>query len=725
MATPTDPLFAQQWHLPMIGNIRKIWDEYTGVGVTVAVYDDGVQFTHADLAANYNAAAHFRFNGVTYAPTPNTSADAHGTACAGIIAAVDNNGRGGVGVAHGATITGLDYLNDLQNAYNWTTQTTSALYTAAMRWAGQFDIMSNSWGTTPDFSEPLNLNRPGNSSAVDSGHFAWVSANGRDGLGTIVVKAAGNETMNANGDGSNVSRHSITVSATEQTGFAAGYSNFGSSILLTAPAAGLTTDLSGEQGYNRTGSADRDPLAQTDYTSTFSGTSAATPVVSGVVALMLDANANLGWRDVHDILAASAGHTGSAIGSGPSVTEVGTWLTMGGNQWNGGGAIFHQSYGFGMVDAFAATRMAEVWTRMNGAADTSANELRVSRSYTGPDVMIRDSDRNNGTPEAQIAFQVTQDIEIDSIHVTLDITHSYANDLVIFLRSPTGQQVTLFDREGATPDPFYNFGSYLLDSGLEWTFAAESFRGMSALGTWRVMVHDRATGDTGFVSDARLDFYGSANTTHDVYTFTDDFAMLRNLQTGRRVIDDTNGGVDWLNFAAVSGTLSVNMAAGGAVRVNGTILATFATNTTDFERLQAGDGADILVGNALANMIYGGRGNDRINGGSGADRLFGEIGNDALIGGAGNDIMGGGRGSDVFIFNRGFGVDRIIDWIDNQDTLHLDDAIWSGGMTVAQVLSSFGKVVGGSVVLEFAPSMTVTLQGFANLTALRDDITII
>jgi hypothetical protein len=46
-------------------------------------------------------------------------------------------------------------------------------------------------------------------------------------------------------------------------------------------------------------------------------------------------------------------------------------------------------------------------------------------------------------------------------------------------------------------------------------------------------------------------------------------------------------------------------------------------------------------------------------------------------------------------------------------------------MTIAQVLSNFGKVVAGSVVLEFAPSMTITLQGFANLTALRDDITII
>lgn len=724
MATPTDPLFAQQWHLPMIGNIRKIWDEYTGTGVSVAVYDDGVQFTHADLAANYNASAHFRFNGITYAPTPNTSGDAHGTACAGLIAAVDNNGRGGTGVAHGATITGLDYLNDLQNAYNWATQTSSPLYDAAMRWAARFDIMSNSWGTMPDFSFQLNLNTAGHSSAVDSGHFAWVSANGRSGLGTIVVKAAGNETMNANGDGTNVSRHTITVSATDRTGFAADYTNYGSSILLTAPAASVTTDLMGEGGYNRSGTGDGDPLAQTDYTSTFSGTSAATPVVSGVVALMLDANANLGWRDVQSILALSASHTGSAVGSGPSATEVGTWLTMGGNHWNGGGAIFHQSYGFGMVDAFAATRMAEVWTRMNGAADTSANELHLRRDYT-PDVTIRDSDGNNGTVEAQISFQVTQDILIDSVQVTLDITHSYANDLVIFLRSPTGQQITLLDREGWTPDPFYNFGSSFMDFGLEWTFAAENFRGMSSLGTWRVLVHDRASGDTGVITDARLDFYGSANTAHDVYTFTDDFAMLRNLQSGRRVIDDTNGGVDWLNFAAVSGNLSVNMAAGGAIRVNGTILATLATGATDFERLQAGDGSDVLAGNALSNMIYGGRGNDRISGGAGNDRLWGELGNDTINGSSGNDIMSGGRGADVFVFGRSFGTDRITDFTNNADTLHLDDAIWGGGMTVSRMLTTFGEVVSGSVVLNFGPAMILTLQGFGSLSALSDDVTII
>lgn len=694
MATPTDPLFSQQWHLSMLGNIRKVWNDYTGAGVSVAVYDNGVQFSHPDLAANYDASAHFRYGGVTYVPTPNSTDDAHGTACAGLIAAVDNNGRGGTGVAHGATITGLDYLNDLQFAYNWSTQTTSARYNAAMRWAANFDVMSNSWGTNPDYSDQLNLNISGNSSAVDAAQFAWVSVHGRDGLGTVVVKAAGNETMNANGDGSNVSRHTITVAATERTGYVADYSNFGSSILIAAPAAAVTTDLSGGQGYS-----------SGDYTTTFDGTSAATPVVAGVVALMFDANAGLGWRDVQSILTLSASHTGSAVGSGNVGDEVGRWLTMGGEHWNGGGAIYHMSYGFGMVDAYAAVRMAEVWSRMNGAAQTSANEVHLSSSRSGA-VSIADSDGSNSTAEAQVRFNVGQNIEIDSISVTMDISHSYAGDLLIQLRSPTGETITLFDREG---------GATLFDGGLRWTFAAEAFRGMDSAGTWRLVFHDRASGDTGVVSNARLDFYGSTASADDIYSFTDDFRSLRNLQADRRVIDDTDGGIDWLNFAAITGNLAVNMAAGGAVKVNGTQLATLGTGSADFERLQAGDGNDALTGNARANMIYAGRGNDRINGGAGDDRLVGERGNDQLQGGA---------GSDSFVFQRGFGRDTITDWTNNEDTLRLDDAIWGGGLSVSQVISHFGEVVAGNAVLTFGASMVITLHGLTNLNSLSDDITI-
>lgn len=707
MPAPLDPLFTSQWHLGMLGNLNALWDHgITGAGVTVAIYDDGVQFSHPDLAANYNADAHFRYNGATYAPNPQGPDDAHGTACAGLIAAVDNNGRGGVGVAHGATITGMDYLNDLQ-------YTSGAFYTAVMRWAAGFDIMSDSWGVTPVYDRELNLNVPGTFSAIDAGHFAWVSANGRNGLGTIVVKAAGNESMNANGDGANASRHTITVAATDQTGFAAYYSNFGASILVTAPAASVTTDLIGTEGYG-TG----------DYITKFGGTSAATPVVAGVVALMLDANDQLGWRDVQSILAASASHTGSTIDRGPSATEVGRWITMGGDHWNGGGAIYHQSYGFGMVNAYAAARMAEVWTRMKETADTSANEVRLAKAYVGPDVLIPDTDGIAATAEARIGIAVAQDIQIDSIQVTIDITHSFASDLVIFLRTPAGQMIPLFNREGETANPNENFGETLFDNGLKWTFAVEAVRGMSSQGTWQIVFHDRVTEDTGTVSDARIDFYGSAHSESDIHTFTDDFAMLRNQQADRRVISDTNGGTDWLNFAAMTGNISINMAAGGAIKKNGVTLATFAAGTTDFERLQTGDGADWLTGNELANAIYGGRGNDQINGRQGADRLFGEAGNDILNGGADNDVLSGGRDNDTFIFARGFGRDTVTGWADNQDSLWLDDAIWGGGRNVPQILTSFGDVVAGSVVLSFTASMVIVLQGFSNLNALSDDIVI-
>lgn len=729
MATPTDPLFAQQWHLSMLGNIRKVWNDYTGAGVRVAVYDDGVETGHADLAANYDASMHFRFDGVTHVPTPNGSVDAHGTAVSGIIAAVDNNGVGGSGVAHGAKITGMDYLNDLQSAYDWTSQTTSAEYTAIMRWAAKFDIMSNSWGTTPGFADELNLNRSGNSSAVDAGHFAWVSAHGRGGLGTVVVKAAGNETMNANGDGTNVSRHTITVAATTKNGMVADYSNFGSSILITAPAAAVTTDLSGNRGYNRSGTSEAtgpDALAQTDYTSTFGGTSAATPVVSGVVALMLEANAGLGWRDVQSILVQSAGHTGSAVGSGARGSETGVWTTMGGNQWNGGGAIYHLSYGFGMVDAYGAVRLAEVWGRLHGAADTSANEVLVRKTYAGADVQIKDSDNKDSTPEAQISFAVAENRVIDSVHVTLNINHDYGQDLVIFLRSPTGQQIALFNREGEVPgDSGSNFGDVVFDGGVKWTFAAEAFRGMGTQGTWKVIIHDRSSGDEGEVTDARLDFYGSASSTNDVYTFTDDFRMLRGLQASRRVIDDTDGGSDWLNFAAVTGNLSVNMAAGGAIKISGTALAKLASGAADFERVQAGDGNDKIFGNAKANSIFAGRGADVIQGGEGNDKLWGDAGNDILRGDGGSDVLNGGTGQDVFVFSRGFGSDRITGWQDNQDTLRLDDAIWGGGLSISQVIARFGEVVSGAAVLEFNARSIITVVGFSNLNSLIDDITII
>ena len=127
--------------------------------------------------------------------------------------------------------------------------------------------------------------------------------NGRGGLGNIYTWAGGNGGQigdNVNYDGYANSRYTIAVGAIDHNGVRASYSEPGAALLVVAPSAGqavgiTTTDLMGANGYNAAGTADpgMDPLANVNYTSTFGGTSSSTPVVSGVIALMLEANPNL------------------------------------------------------------------------------------------------------------------------------------------------------------------------------------------------------------------------------------------------------------------------------------------------------------------------------------------------------------------------------------------------------------------------------------------------
>ena len=66
---PNDPIFAQSWHMRDTSgidtdiNVTWVWEDYTGAGVRVGIYDDGVQRTHGDLNGNYNTARHFTYNG--------------------------------------------------------------------------------------------------------------------------------------------------------------------------------------------------------------------------------------------------------------------------------------------------------------------------------------------------------------------------------------------------------------------------------------------------------------------------------------------------------------------------------------------------------------------------------------------------------------------------------------------------------------------------------------
>lgn len=658
MTTPNDPLYNRQWHFDLIGNIEAIWTDYTGVGVHVGVYDDGLERTHEDIAANYDASLHFRYLGVTYDPFPLSGSDDHGTACAGLIGAVGNNGRGGVGVAWGVSLTGVNLLVDLQNGDR-------ARELAAFSWAANFDIMSNSWSWGSDYSAQVTLANASSPVAEEAAKYAQISAVGRGGLGTIVVQAAGNDAANANAEGTHASRHTISVSATEADGRVADYSNFGACILLAGPASAVTTDRSGNAGANTT----TDAIAlDPDYRNDFNGTSAATPTVSGVIALMLDANEGLGWRDVHNILALSAGQTGSDFGGAGSGFETGRWFSNGGSGWNGGGQLFHLSYGYGMVDAYAAVRMAEVWSLMRPTPATSSNEVVASQGYTGANVAIPDA--TGTTPGvARVRVTETQHLEIEAVYVTVAVTHSYAEDLTLSLVAPDGTVVSLMAREG---------GATLMDGGFRWVFGVEALRGHDSAGQWTLLARDMAGQDTGTITDFSLRFFGAAVSANDIHSFTDDFLAAASVEASRRHLADANGGVDWLNFAAVTGAVRAGLAAGANVSVRGVHWAT--VQTASFENIVTGDGADVLTGNGAANTIRSMRGNDTLAGAAGTDRLFGGAGADSLNGGSGADAMTGGTGADRFVFASALGggnVDRVTDFNTAADLILLDNAVFT------------------------------------------------
>ncbi|MGH6781942.1 MAG: S8 family peptidase, partial [Sphingomonadaceae bacterium] len=279
---PADSLVSSQWHLVNTGqnggtpgidiNVTKVWDDYHGTGISVGIYDDGVDYNHADLNDNYDGSKHIVIGGTTYTALPTSltaSGDTHGTAVAGIIAA-ENNGTGSVGIAYDASITGVPILRS----------TNAADTLLAMAQMGKFDVVNNSWGYSTAFSVNVLSGNSFWTSLADT--LASAADTGRGGLGTIIVKSAGNSRSGGhetNYDNFTSDRHVIAVGAVDYKGMVSYYSNPGASLLVSAPSSNLsvgitTTDLSGASGKDAG-----------DYRTDFGGTSAAAPVISGVAAL--------------------------------------------------------------------------------------------------------------------------------------------------------------------------------------------------------------------------------------------------------------------------------------------------------------------------------------------------------------------------------------------------------------------------------------------------------
>jgi subtilisin family serine protease len=384
----SDALYPYQWHLKNTAqhdfvlydavagndiNVEPVWQMgYTGKGVSVAVIDQGVEINHPDLIGNIDIHHCWNYLNNSYDTTPASSANAHGTAVAGIIAAKAYNGIGGRGVAPEATLVSYNMLES-QEIVDW-----SLALDSLVRGVERVDIYNNSWGIGAGTLYP-NPSYEDSIYKELSRQMAYGVKFGREGKGAIYIKSAGNDRIkfneerldfennwNANFDPEQVDRYAIIVGASNADGHYSEYSNPGANLLINAPGGDsnapyleldlhqiVTTDLSGmyagydiQEGHGIDYHFDAKGNENFDYTDRMNGTSAAGPIVAGVVALMLEANPNLTWRDVRYILATTA----TKNGSGYSV--------------NGAGHTFSNDYGFGRVNAQDAVEAAIHWNTL-------------------------------------------------------------------------------------------------------------------------------------------------------------------------------------------------------------------------------------------------------------------------------------------------------------------------------------------------------------------------
>ncbi len=301
----TDPLYTSQFQLHNTGqeidgfegvedidiNAPEAWVHTKGSDIIVAVMDDGVE-SHPDLQDNngntrvlqgYNATG--KGNGRPY------NNGSHGQSCTGIIAA-SHNDRDIAGIAPNVKILPINIFTSGATA----SDLAAAYYYAINNGAS---IISNSWGyNSSDVDFPVLTDAINNASTA-----------GRNGKGSLVVFAAGNDNRETVGYPSNL-ESVISVGAVNHQGKRSYYSNYGPKLDVVAPSGGdrektaqvRTLDRFGDFGY------DEGPT-----TNNFSGTSAACPVVSGVLALALSEHPELTARQLTDALYATTkdlGETG-------------------------------------------------------------------------------------------------------------------------------------------------------------------------------------------------------------------------------------------------------------------------------------------------------------------------------------------------------------------------------------------------------------------------------
>lgn len=586
---PNDPGFSSLWGMNNTGqsggvvdadiDAPQAWGVSVGGGSTlIAVIDTGIDYLHPDLAANiWTNPLEIAGNGVDddrngyvddtrgydFANNDSDPFDdnGHGTHVSGTIAAVGNNSVGVAGVLWNAKLMALKFLD--ANGSGSVSGAVAALNYAVANGA---KISNNSWGGG------------GFSSALDT-----AIRNARA-AGHIFVAAAGNEGANNNTTANYPANYAydnvVSVAAVDRSNNLATFSNYGSTTVeLAAPGVAILS------------------TTPNNTYSTYSGTSMATPHVTGALALVRELRPDWTYRQVIDRVLATVDPLGSLQGktitggrlnvgraveglgapatdvtgarvlsarklgasdsvmdgveltfseainaasfatsdvalTGPSgasipISSVTPVTTSGNTVFN---VRFASQSALGVytirvgpaVNDLAGNPMNQNQNTVNG--ESPADQYVATYSLTSSSSStFRSADTplyipDGGTLTSRIV--VGQNLRINDLNVTLNLSHTYDRDLTVTLTSPTGRVITLVNRRGGAGD---NFSNTVFDDQASTSIAlggapfTGSYRpetalnvvnGASAQGTWTLTVRDQALLDVGTLNSWELNIQG-------------------------------------------------------------------------------------------------------------------------------------------------------------------------------------------------------------------------
>ncbi|XP_050520108.1 neuroendocrine convertase 1-like [Daktulosphaira vitifoliae] len=465
----------------------------TGAGVNITVPDDGLQYDHPDIAPQFNPDLSWNYITDSSDILPRVDKDgiirAHGTKCAGEIIMQPNNNICGVGIAYGASLGGVKFLDN-----TLTDIREGSVLQHALKWV---DIYSNSWGPSDsgDYLEHLS-------------DYSKISLSkgihqGRNGKGAIYVFAAGNGKMeedNCGADGYVNSIYTIIVASCDDKGRVAHYSERCPSVMVTAySGAGnskniVTTDVRG------------------GCTTKHTGTSAAAPLISGIIALALSANPSLTWRDVQHLIVWT-----SQVA--PLANNLG-WTR------NQAGFYYSNDFGFGLANAYQLVKQAQNWKNVPKMASCAVRmptikSLVLERYKSARIIVYVDGCRDM---PGEINY-------LEQVQLVLTVTYPKRGDIQVAIRSPQGTTSQLLEKRGKDRNV----------QGLrKWTLTTLAFWGESPKGYFYIDVFDKSGVSTnkGRIKEINLALHGTKEAPSHYsngYRSYDAFELLKSNDESRFV----------------------------------------------------------------------------------------------------------------------------------------------------------------------------------------------